>query len=160
MGIVLEAEQHLEHAEELRELLADGMAKAYDLFESADDCDALLVAGDRVWERRDKQGKSHSKFLPTWTGPFRVEEVVTPVSYMIRNLYYPESQPRKVHLRDLRRHIPSSDSHRTPAGSLARAETQLPDSGDASCGFQWGLDKAVDLSIYAEDGSDESEIED
>lgn len=63
--------------------------------------------GDLVWEKKDKPGKSISKFKASWSGPFIVVGKSSEVSYWVRPVYG-DGAVRKIHVAHLKRYIPKS----------------------------------------------------
>ncbi|KAK3934512.1 hypothetical protein QBC46DRAFT_358955 [Diplogelasinospora grovesii] len=57
--------------------------------------------GNWVWEVRDKPGKEVSKFEPTWMGPMKVIEKISPVSYTMEPIMT-EGRPHKAHVDHLK----------------------------------------------------------
>lgn len=91
----------VENSTHMRETLGDMLACRADSRTSSQSGISMFEKGEWVWEKRDKPGKSTSKFDASWTGPMEVIERASEVSYWIKPIWG-VGNVRKIHVSDLK----------------------------------------------------------
>lgn len=96
----------LDRREEVHDDMRDESTRTADMVNAEATPIRKFTANDLVWEKQNKDGKSNSKFDPSWTGPHRVMEAASDVSYWITDITKSrEGKRRKVHVSDLKAYI-------------------------------------------------------